>query len=189
MMKPTKAQAKDRIQRARDSIPGLQLMQRFSPEFTRWRLNTQMAIGHTFGESSRHFATFTSIKYSPSIVVADISEEQLQGYYAGVLEATADLLQSMIDEIEEYWPHDAQASTEAYTPMPNSNRVFVVHGRDEAATQTVARYIEGLGLEPVILQERPNEGRTIIEKFEEYAETVGFAIILGTPDDVRCFVR
>ena len=59
-----------------------------------------------------------------------------------------------------------------------------MHGRDEAATQTVARYIEGLGLDPVILQEQPNEGRTIIEKFEEYAETVGFAVILGTPDDV-----
>jgi len=66
---------------------------------------------------------------------------------------------------------------------PVSNRVFVVHGRDEAAKQAAARCLEGLGLEPVILQEQPSQGRTIIEKFEDYAGKVGFAVILGTPDD------
>ena len=35
-----------------------------------------------------------------------------------------------------------------------------------------------------MLQEQPSQGRTIIEKFEEYAGTVGFAVVLGTPDDV-----
>ena len=66
----------------------------------------------------------------------------------------------------------------------DTNRVFVVHGRDEAAKHTVARFLEGLGLEPVILQEQPSQGRTVIEKFEDYAQTVGFAVVLGTPDDV-----
>ena len=39
-----------------------------------------------------------------------------------------------------------------------------------------------LDLEPVVLHEQPNQGRTIIEKFEEYAQ-VGFAVVLLTPDD------
>ena len=38
-------------------------------------------------------------------------------------------------------------------------------------------------MEPVILHEKPNQGRTVIEKFEDYAD-VGFAIALLTPDDV-----
>ena len=38
-------------------------------------------------------------------------------------------------------------------------------------------------LEPVILHEQPNEGRTIIEKFEQHAD-VGFAVVLLTPDDM-----
>ena len=38
-------------------------------------------------------------------------------------------------------------------------------------------------LEPVILHEQPNKGRTIIDKFEEYAD-VRFAVVLLTPDDV-----
>ncbi len=35
---------------------------------------------------------------------------------------------------------------------------------------------------PIILHEQPNAGLTIIEKFENYSDTV-FAVILLTPDD------
>lgn len=38
-------------------------------------------------------------------------------------------------------------------------------------------------LKPVVLHEQPNEGRTIIEKFEDYTD-VRFAVVLLTPDDV-----
>src|SRR5271157_2875615 len=44
------------------------------------------------------------------------------------------------------------------------------------------RYLEKLQQDVVILREQPNEGRTIIEKFEDYAE-VGFAVVLLTADD------
>lgn len=64
-------------------------------------------------------------------------------------------------------------------------KVFVVHGHDEVATQTVARFLEKLKLEPIVLSEQPNEGRTIIEKFEAHAD-VSFAIVLLTPDDLGC---
>ena len=37
-------------------------------------------------------------------------------------------------------------------------------------------------MRPIILHEQPNEGRTVIEKFEDHAN-VGFAVILLTPDD------
>ena len=64
-----------------------------------------------------------------------------------------------------------------------SNRVFVVHGHDNEAKESVARFIATIGLEPIILHEQPNQGRTIIEKFEQNAD-VGFAVVLLTPDDV-----
>jgi predicted nucleotide-binding protein len=73
--------------------------------------------------------------------------------------------------------------------MPNklgdeiSKRVFVVHGHDDAAKQEAARLLMQLDLEPIILSEQENEGRTIIEKFEHYSD-VGFAVVLLTPDDV-----
>ncbi|MBN1918198.1 MAG: nucleotide-binding protein [Verrucomicrobia bacterium] len=67
--------------------------------------------------------------------------------------------------------------------MPPSGKVFVVHGRNEVTRERVARYLEKLGLEPVILHEKPNAGRTIIEEFIDYSDA-SFAVILLTGDDV-----
>lgn len=68
-------------------------------------------------------------------------------------------------------------------PHAASRRVFVVHGHNEAVKLSVAAFLRKLDLEPIILHEQPNKGRTIIEKFEEHAD-VAFAVVLLTPDDV-----
>lgn len=68
-------------------------------------------------------------------------------------------------------------------PSEKPNRVFIVHGRDETPKEKVARFIERLGFEPVILHERVNGGKTIIEKFIANSN-VHFALVLLTPDDV-----
>lgn len=62
-------------------------------------------------------------------------------------------------------------------------KVFVVHGHDIAAKEASARFLEKLGLDAIILHEQPNGGRTVIEKFEMFAD-VRFAVVLLTPDDV-----
>ena len=59
----------------------------------------------------------------------------------------------------------------------------MVHGHDETIREKVAGFLRKLDLEPIVLHEQPNIGRTIIEKFVDYAD-VGFAVILLTPDDV-----
>lgn len=63
-----------------------------------------------------------------------------------------------------------------------SKKVFIVHGHDVAAREMLARFLESVGLEPIILNEQANQGRTIIEKIEAHSD-VGFAVILLTPDD------
>ncbi len=64
-----------------------------------------------------------------------------------------------------------------------TNRVFLVHGHDESAREKVARFLERLSLVPIILHEQPNKGRTIIEKFTDYAD-VAYAVVLLTADDI-----
>lgn len=66
---------------------------------------------------------------------------------------------------------------------PSNKKVFVVHGRDNEAKQSIARFLEKLGLEAVILHERCNAGLTLIEKFEKNSD-VAYAVVLMTPDDV-----
>ena len=63
-----------------------------------------------------------------------------------------------------------------------SNKVFIVHGHDEGARETVARFLEKIGFDPIILHEQANQGRTIIEKVEAHGD-VGFAVVLLTGDD------
>lgn len=65
----------------------------------------------------------------------------------------------------------------------NSSQVFIVHGHDDLAKLEMADFIEGLGLEPIILHMQASSGRTIIEKIEHYSN-VGFGVVLYTPCDV-----
>lgn len=67
---------------------------------------------------------------------------------------------------------------------PRGNQIFVVHGHDNEMKEAVARTLEKLDLKPIILHEKPNQNRTIIEKFTEYADGVSFAIVLLSPDDI-----
>ncbi|WOK08174.1 nucleotide-binding protein [Imperialibacter roseus] len=70
----------------------------------------------------------------------------------------------------------------AKTSSAASNKVFIVHGHNNEVKVNIARTVEKLGLEAIILHEQANSGKTIIEKFEEHSE-VAFAIVLLTDDD------
>lgn len=63
------------------------------------------------------------------------------------------------------------------------SKVFIVHGHDDGAKETVARFVDRLGFEAIILHEQENSGATIIEKLEKHTD-VGFAIVLYTACDV-----
>ncbi len=61
-------------------------------------------------------------------------------------------------------------------------KVFIVHGHNEVMKQSVARFIETIGLKAIILSEQANKGRTTLEKFH-FNANVDMAIILLSPDD------
>jgi predicted nucleotide-binding protein len=67
--------------------------------------------------------------------------------------------------------------------QPMKKKVFLVHGRDNEAKQEVARYVESLGIDVIILHEQASSGMTIIEKIEHYANDADFAIVLYTACD------
>jgi len=62
--------------------------------------------------------------------------------------------------------------------------IFVVHGRDHAILHYVVRVLQQVTeREVIVLHERANEGRTILEKFEDYATEAAYAVVLLTGDD------
>lgn len=62
-------------------------------------------------------------------------------------------------------------------------RVFVVHGHNQELLQTVARFLERMDFDPIILFEQEGRGQTIIEKLERHS-SVPFAVVLMTADDL-----
>jgi predicted nucleotide-binding protein len=120
---------------------------------------------------------------------APASPYEVQKYLSDGKQKSLLLLRQAIrgleEEIVDQQQHTAAALRPRETaPSRDLSKVFIVHGHDGEARQAVARFIEKLGFEAVILHERPNKGRTIITKFREEAAGVGFAVVLMTPDDV-----
>lgn len=66
----------------------------------------------------------------------------------------------------------------------SNNKVFVVYGHEEQARARLDAMLRRRGLEPLILDQLPSEGQTIIEKLEKYTANCHFAVVLATPDDI-----
>jgi predicted nucleotide-binding protein len=124
---------------------------------------------------------------APSI--AQIQQYLLQGKQQSIL-----LLQAAVQGLEESmdarrWEEEAAHGHEVAgrreTGGDFARKVFVVHGHDEGARESVARFLDRIAFQPIILHERANLGRTIIEKIEAHGD-VGFAVVLLTPDDEGC---
>ncbi|RON70894.1 TIR domain-containing protein [Pseudomonas fluorescens] len=93
--------------------------------------------------------------------------------------------QSLTEDLADF-EHEHETKVDGGEVMGKlSRRVFVVHGHDDGSREMVARFLEKVGFEAVILHEQANQGRTVIEKVEAHGD-VGFAVILLTPDDEGC---
>ncbi len=65
-----------------------------------------------------------------------------------------------------------------------SRRIFLIHGHDAALKNEMARLLERLEFQPVILHEQPDRGRMILSKLQAELADVGYAMVLLTPDDM-----
>ena len=151
----------------------------YPPEFDAWVQRVNALISRIFATDSAQYALLqkglhryegVSIHRSPTAMDDTIK------FLQKALELS--LSSQKEDKFEEI-----VFENEASEQVEKSNKVFIVHGHDDKIKNAVARFIENIGLEPIILHEQPNKGLTIIEKFENYSR-VGFAIVLLTADDV-----
>ena len=74
------------------------------------------------------------------------------------------MLEQAVRSLEEGLAEEGEAvasiAIDAGPPL-DLTKVFVVHGHDGAPKAEVARFIEKLGFEAIILHERPNRGRAL----------------------------
>ena len=196
MLEISKNDAIERIQRQLNEIPGIKAIalarglpspgiamvaaiSGIDKEFDRWYRSTRVCISKIFGERSAHYEEFLSIKFSPEF--ANSSQEQKRDAIIAGLNRVAGVLESMIEEIQNYCDKE-QPSVVRIESNSQSKQIFVVHGRDKSTKEAASKFLQELDLEPVILDEQASGGATIIEKFERYAN-VQYALVLLTPDD------
>jgi len=93
-------------------------------------------------------------------------------------------LESFIERLSLLDEPTEQLLTETASTISTDNKsVFIVHGHHGEAKQEVARFLERLGLNAVILHEKANGSKTIIEKIEAHTN-VGYGVVLYTDCDV-----
>jgi predicted nucleotide-binding protein len=62
-------------------------------------------------------------------------------------------------------------------------KVFVVYGHDTQARTQLEAMLRRWQVEPLLLDQLPSGGQTIIEKLESVRRDANFAVVLATPDD------
>lgn len=173
-----------------------------SPELQALCAAIRDTLVRCFGEDTSTFERFveaTSLSWWPMVISMGYGPSaQPWEYQEGVkknIENSVALLREAQRVLHEDLA-DAQHEAKAEPARPAhvsekvslSRRVFVVHGHDEGARETVARFLDKIGFEPVILHEQANRGGTVIEKIEANSD-VGFAVVLLTPDDLGRSVK
>lgn len=158
-------------------------------EFDKWKRFTEKTIQNLLKEED--FKDFKKINYSATsfIINGDNSARSTIAHNRG-REKAKGMLESFIDEINEFWEDEEkidviEVETKKLKTIQSldKSKVFIVHGHDNEMKFEVARFIEKLGFEPVILHEQASEGKTIIEKIEAHTN-VGFGIVLYSPCDI-----
>jgi predicted nucleotide-binding protein len=152
-------------------------LQTAKARYQQWSDNNSELLGRIF-RSDEFEKGYNSIGVTVSWTPKSFNEDLIE-YWSDV-KVRISKLEDLLERLNSIPEPTVIQDSQRFSP---SNRVFVVHGHDDGHKQSVARLLERLGLEPIILHEQPNRGQVIIEKFEEHSD-VGFAVILLTPDDV-----
>lgn len=168
------------------------LSKRWSPEQNALEATIEGALSSVFGHDSveyRRYEGATRLDHGAVTMSLGGPRDNSHEARTYVTEGKAEAVQILRSAIK--WLHDEigdaeepqSASAPVSAPAAESRKIFIVHGHDEGARQNVARFIERIGFEAIILSEQAHQGRTIIENIETHGD-VGFAVVLLTPDDV-----
>ena len=136
-----------------------------------WFNDTENIVKELFPDEPSYLQLLKKTK----ILNDEYSNEDLVIKCKESLNKSSKLLNMIIDSL----PNESINTTYSNT----SKKVFIVHGTNNEIKESVARFLDKLSLEPIILHEQPNKGRTIIEKLTDYTD-VSFAIVLLTADDL-----
>lgn len=106
------------LQRQIALIETIKRKRRLSPDYKKWRRDTEVAIEHIFGKDGRHLSDFTKIRYNLGAFSSSTPDYKFQEVFRNGLDNAGEILKSMIDEITE-WGIDENA-------QPSFNAIVII---------------------------------------------------------------
>ncbi|MEK7355902.1 MAG: nucleotide-binding protein [Bdellovibrionota bacterium] len=164
------------------------IREKFDPQLNALEKKTNSTLQDVFGHDTIEYLQYR-VSFDPAVYggraepLSAIIQDRAKRIERAVtnLSALKALLTERVEDQTALIKSAPAASTTESIELSRS--VFIVHGHDDGTKEQIARFVSTLGLNPLILHEQPNRGKTIIEKIEHHS-SVGFAVVLFTPDDV-----
>ena len=147
--------------------------------FQAWKAKAERFLIKKYGGKSFEHRDFVQTHFSLTTYSFNTPDYEFIRACQNGLRKTQTIFQTYLEEMSEGECDTAESNTQ----MGCFSKIFIVHGHDGELKHFVARIIEKQGIEAIILSEQANQGKTIIEKFENYSD-VGGAICLFTADDL-----
>lgn len=108
----------------------------------------------------------------------------IQGSDGGNKQKFEEAFYNALNNINVAQPQVTQSN---FVPSIANKKIFIVHGHDDDSLRDLELFIRRLGLEPYILKNNIEGGKTIIEALEQrIVYDSAFGIVLMTPDDIGC---
>ena len=138
-----------------------------------------IALSRFYGSNSEEYSRFEAIRFSLSFYSTGTPDSDFEeAFQHGLAQARL-----FLESRKKDWEGQIPSKVVRRAVVANPKDVFVVHGHDHGMKETIARFLSKTGLNPIILHEQPDEGKTIIEKFERHAD-VSFAVAIFSKDDL-----
>ena len=164
-----------------------------SPAWHTWVNNIESILKTTVRANSEPFVYFKAANNSP---VKGNDEDKFwiaKENYIKTLHALISLLEEgdLFNELlvsgvpkKTNKPKDSTARTKLPSALvPSNNKVFIVHGDDDALKIELEVFLSRIGIKPIVLHRDVEGGQTIIEKAAANSD-VSYAFILLTPDEI-----
>jgi predicted nucleotide-binding protein len=191
-----KEEAIAKLQRSIDAIGDLQKLPRKSVEFEKWRRDTEIAIERIFGSEVRNIQDFKSVRYQPSSVrMTDwrgrggTPESTYQAAYIKGLDSARVVLQSMVEEISDYWSESSSADQDLQInelkdmSLNETPYVFIGHGRSTLWARLKIYIEDELDLAAVSYESESRVGDSIVPVLERMLDQASFAVLILTAED------
>ena len=138
-----------------------------------WYKTIEGILEEVFGRDSSEYKEFSEAR----VYVSVYGHQQEEYREALKLRETAILV--IINKHETLGIEEKPATVAGAPP-----KAFIAHGGDSPALRNLKNFLEALGVQPLVVEEQPSEGRSVGENVDWYARQADCAIILATKGDI-----